>query len=132
MRGDKTIDKFGRGRRSPRLRGPPGIGFKHTSDGDFDMEGNVLTNVAEPKNNSDAVTKRYVQNELHRLRVTIADIINKDVLDWFTKNNRSLEEKMNTLKAEIYKEVYNKLPIFDMRIIALEKHVAKLTEMIKK
>ena len=36
-------------------RGPPGVGFKLTQDGNYDMENKKLTKVAEGTDNSDAI-----------------------------------------------------------------------------
>ena len=44
------------------LQGAPGVGFHLTSDGDYDMVGKKLTNVGAPKINSDAATKKYVDD----------------------------------------------------------------------
>ena len=44
------------------LQGAPGVGFHLTSDGDYDMVGKKLTNVGDPKFNSDAATKKYVDD----------------------------------------------------------------------
>jgi len=47
-------------------KGPPGrdgIGFKLTDDGNYDIDGKILTNLAEPKDNSDASTKNYVDTK---------------------------------------------------------------------
>ena len=41
-------------------KGDPGIGFNLTDDGNFDIDSKRLTDVAEPKDNSDAATKSYV------------------------------------------------------------------------
>jgi len=43
--------------------GLPGIGFKFTDDGDFDLDGKRLTDVAEPKDKTDAATKNYVDTK---------------------------------------------------------------------
>jgi len=43
--------------------GLPGIGFNLTDDGNFDLDGNRLTDVGEPKDNTDAPTKNYVLTE---------------------------------------------------------------------
>ena len=40
--------------------GLPGVGFKLTSSGDFDLQKKRLTNVAEGTENSDSVTKHQV------------------------------------------------------------------------
>ena len=44
------------------FQGAPGVGFSLTSDGDYDMVGKKLTNVGAPKFNSDAATKKYVDD----------------------------------------------------------------------
>ena len=44
--------------------GLPGIGFKLTDDGDFDIDNKRLTDLAEPIDTSDAATKSYVDNHL--------------------------------------------------------------------
>ena len=40
--------------------GLPGIGFNLTDDGNFDLDGKRLTDVADPVDNRDAVTKGYL------------------------------------------------------------------------
>ena len=42
-------------------QGLPGVGFKLTSSGDFDLENKRLTNVAEAVGNDDAVTKHQIE-----------------------------------------------------------------------
>ena len=44
-------------------RGPPGVGFQLTDDGNFDIDGKRLTDVADPVNNKDATTKAYVDGK---------------------------------------------------------------------
>jgi len=44
-------------------KGDPGIGFNLTADGNFDLDSKRLTDVAEPKDNSDAATKNYVDTK---------------------------------------------------------------------
>jgi len=40
--------------------GRDGIGFKLTDDGNYDIDGKRLTDLAKPNDNSDASTKNYV------------------------------------------------------------------------
>ena len=42
------------------LQGAPGVGFNLTSDGNYDMVGKKLRNVGNPSSNTDAATKKYV------------------------------------------------------------------------
>ena len=47
-------------------RGLPGVGFQLTDDGNYDMDGKRLTDLADPVNNKDATTKAYVDGEIVR------------------------------------------------------------------
>jgi hypothetical protein len=42
------------------IKGDPGIGFKLTNENNYDMETKRLTNVEEPKEDKDALTKGYL------------------------------------------------------------------------
>ena len=44
------------------IQGAPGVGFRLTPDGNFDITGKKLTNVGAPAANSDAATKKYVDD----------------------------------------------------------------------
>ena len=44
------------------IQGAPGVGFSLTSDGDYDMVNKKLTNVGAPSANTDAATKKYVDD----------------------------------------------------------------------
>ena len=48
------------------IKGLPGVGFKLTSDGDYDINNTKLTNVASPQTNNDASTKKYVDVEVSK------------------------------------------------------------------
>ena len=45
------------------VKGLPGVGFKRTDDGDYDIQNKKLRNVASPQTNDDATTKSYVDNK---------------------------------------------------------------------
>lgn len=42
--------------------GPPGVGFKLTNDGNYDMESKLLKNVLHPQEDNDSSTKKYVDD----------------------------------------------------------------------
>ena len=44
------------------LQGAPGVGFNLTADGNYDMVNKKLTNVGAPASNTDAATKKYVDD----------------------------------------------------------------------
>lgn len=54
-----------------KVRGPPGVGFILTQDGDYDMQQKRLTNAKEGSNNNDLVTK-------HQLGVGLNDKLNEN------------------------------------------------------
>ena len=45
------------------LHGIPGVGFKLTDDGNYNIDGKRLTNVGEPTGDNDATTKAYFESE---------------------------------------------------------------------
>ena len=44
------------------IQGAPGVGFSLTADGNYDINGKRLTNVGAPNSNTDAATKKYVDD----------------------------------------------------------------------
>ena len=48
------------------VRGLPGVGFRLTDDGDYDIQNKKLRNVASPQTNNDATTKSYVDVEVSK------------------------------------------------------------------
>ena len=44
------------------IQGAPGVGFSLTANGNYDMNKKKLTNVGEPSANTDAATKKYVDD----------------------------------------------------------------------
>ena len=58
----ESDEKGGSGERGEQ--GLPGIGFKLTDDGNFDLDGKRLTNLSQPVDSGDATTKAYVDGEI--------------------------------------------------------------------
>ena len=48
------------------VKGLPGVGFKLTDDGDYDIQNKKLRNVNSPQANTDATTKSYVDSEVSK------------------------------------------------------------------
>lgn len=107
-----SIDKFGRQKtygKSQFVRGPPGYGFKLTADGQYDIQGKSLENVAFPKNANDAATPEYVLNEIEQLRIQIIESAKKDIKRFFELTFAGFDEKlnlMNDLVIETEKKFY--------------------------
>ena len=65
----ETSSGTGRGERGEP--GLPGIGFNLTDDGNFDLDSKRLTDVADPVDDGDAATKKYVDDENARQDIAI-------------------------------------------------------------
>ena len=63
------------------MPGLPGIGFKLTDDGNYDIYGKRLTNVSQPTDGSDGTTKAYVDTENSKQNIAIADKASKNDLN---------------------------------------------------
>lgn len=58
-----SVDVFGRHlKQTEGIQGPPGAGFRFTSDGQYDMEMKKLCNLAVPTDANDAVNLGYLKD----------------------------------------------------------------------
>lgn len=60
-----SLDVFGRklkGKGGEGQRGLPGVGFKLTSEGNYDLENSRLENLASPLQSNDAINLKTVQD----------------------------------------------------------------------
>ncbi|GIY68790.1 hypothetical protein CDAR_10851 [Caerostris darwini] len=60
--------------------GPPGIGFKLTDNGNYDMEKKKLKNVDEPVDISDVATKSYVDSNKIELKSDIVKLQKRSLI----------------------------------------------------
>ena len=67
------------------VKGLPGVGFKLTDAGDYDIQNKKLSNVAPPETNNDVTTKSYVDN-----KALLVDGSNK-MLGALNMDNRRIE-----------------------------------------
>ena len=91
-----SVDVFGRNlERVGGSRGPLGVGFKVTSDGQYDIDNKRLCNVAEPNQSGDdainlGILQRIIKMEIRSLyEVTAklrADLDNLDVIVEYDRN----------------------------------------------
>lgn len=100
---NNTIDKFGRqnGVKKRFARGPPGIGFKLTDDGQYDMEMKKLRNVGEPQKPNDAANQEYVRKQVHIIRTQLTEIINKDLLAKLHEFEIKLEGRLSDIEKTL-------------------------------
>lgn len=99
------VDVFGRRReKTENTRGPPGIGFKLTQDGHYNIDHKRVCNLAPPIESADAVDFK-----------TLKDLITSEVQSLYevTKRLRSDIDDLNILlqthKTEINSEIQKKV-----------------------
>lgn len=66
-----SVDKFGRhsaGNKSKNLRGPKGEGFAFTPDGNYDIKGKKLSNVADASDEKDAINNQILLHEIAKCK----------------------------------------------------------------
>ena len=80
---------------SESIRGLPGVCFKLTDDGDYDIDNKKLRNVADAQSNSDASTKKYVDQINSNITNKFSDYLEMDGSDKMTgllnMDNRRIE-----------------------------------------
>lgn len=81
-----SVDVFGRTlkKKTDGARGPPGVGFKLDSTGNFDLEGKILHNLSYPVEPSDAVNYEFLTTQLSVLK----NELEKQILALETKLNQ--------------------------------------------
>ena len=103
-RNNSTVDKFGRQKNNGKgrvVRGPPGVGFMLTSDGQYDMQGKSLENVALPNKDNDAATQEYVLHQIVLLRVQLVESVNRDIKQFFEKAHLGFDQRLNAINELI-------------------------------
>jgi len=106
MQSQSDSGKGGKGEKGDP--GLPGIGFNLTDDGNFDLDGKRLTDVANPVDNTDAATKLYVdtkniqQDNAINSKAEKADVILRDGTQSM-KGNLDMEEVINANKKVKHK-----------------------------
>ena len=91
-------------------RGLPGVGFELTDDGNYDIDGKRLTDVAEPVDGKDATTKAYVEKEIPHHPTTHYNL--KKSFEFYNDNGVKIDlitDKINGLLSD-YNYGYFKIP----------------------
>ena len=99
-----SVDAFGRTLKDSKVvRGPPGVGYKLTSEGDYDLDYKKLCNVADPSESGDAINLKFLIKSLGEISKTVSEI--KDQIDNLNKDlkiHRSeIDENVITLGLRI-------------------------------
>ena len=81
-------------------RGPPGVGYKLTADGQYDADNKRLCNVAPPKQLNDAVNLDALQIELRSVHeVTTCLRSDLDILE--EKHRYDMDKKLRELFTDV-------------------------------
>lgn len=89
-----SVDVFGRKlERTEGNRGPPGVGYKITSDGQYDIDSKRLCNLAQPQDESDAVNLSTLK-KLLQLKIELVRRELKDLDEIVEKHRDELDEKL--------------------------------------
>jgi len=67
-----TVSKNGQGFK--QIRGPPGVGFKLTDNGDYDIQYKKIVNLANGTNSQDAINKSHLHNAIATIHTKGKDI----------------------------------------------------------
>lgn len=125
---NNTIDKFGRssrrGSKPVIIRGLPGVGFKLTSDKQYDIEGRRLKNIGEATDDLDAVTRKYVEGRLDAVVENVVKGMHQVGDSLFTRvrttintNNKSLKDENNALIEKVSQNLMDEMRAYvDTRI----------------
>ena len=100
--------------RKSKTRGPPGIGFKLSSDGNFDVENKRICNLANPTGQTDAVNlltlKHTVEERTKALEKSFREEINqfkKEVSNWLVIFKSEVEKSFNSEGTGYFQEIIN-------------------------
>lgn len=98
-----TIDKFGRRRGGDGrtvIRGPPGVGFKLTPDKQFDIQYKRLKNIGDPIDQTDGVTRMYVDELMQERFDAYSKFIHKKITDLVDTVRQNINKEVETVKRE--------------------------------
>ena len=104
----ESDEKGGSGERGEQ--GLPGIGFKLTDDGNFDIDGKRLTDVSQPVDGGDATTKAYVDGEIGHHTGNIYNL--RQSFTFYDRSGTELALSTDSITGLVtdYKHGYYKIP----------------------
>ena len=104
----ESDEKGGSGERGEQ--GLPGIGFKLTDDGNFDIDGKRLTDVSQPVDSGDAATKAYVDGEIDRNTGNFYNL--RQSFTFYDSSGTELALRTDSITGLVtdYKHGYYKIP----------------------
>lgn len=123
-----SIDKFGRRKGSHCIgqRGPQGIGFKLTTEKQYDIQGKQLKNIADPTDENDSTTLNYVN--------LVVDVCKKEILSAVQQSANLITDNLiayikrerNEIMDEVTKMIQNSQTKMDNKINTMKVEVGEL------
>ena len=95
-----SVDAFGRTLKDSKVvRGPSGVGYKLTSEGDYDLDYKKLCNVADPSESGDAINLKFLIKSLGEISKTVSEI--KDQIDNLNKDLKIHRSEIDNLNKDL-------------------------------
>ena len=94
----ETSSGTGRGERGEP--GLPGIGLNLTDDGNFDLDNKRLTDLADPVDDQDAATKKYVDDHIHSGAVSKTYVDDENARQDIAINSKAEKNEVALLSAK--------------------------------
>lgn len=79
-------------------KGPPGIGFQLTDDGNFNIDGKRLCNVAPPQDSNDAINLDFLQKFIENKNWKDPSVV---IVDNYLKNLDDQRKKLNDFLKDV-------------------------------
>lgn len=112
-------------------KGDPGIGFKLTSDGNYNIENKRLCNTQDPEEDSDVCTKGYVSNIIKSYENKIQEVDNKNYSET-SKLNAALITKFNENNLKIKEFSDNTERFINLKYNTLNKKLENTKDDLNK
>ena len=107
-----SIDVFGHSlEKTTGNRGPPGIGFKITDDGQFNIDNKRLCNVGSPIQPNDAVNLNILNEKIETLKSLIDEKVEslKSLID---EKNKFIQDLVEAYRDDVDTELQKAIPNF--------------------
>lgn len=145
-----SVDVFGRYlfRSKQSIRGSPGVGYKLTSDGQYDVEQKRICNIADPQQNTDAASLNSVHKVIANYDLKVKDALKHDYntlagsiqnQDYKISDLRHdyefLENLVDSIKTTLIKkdiQLESSITVLDTGFATLKSTIAKLRPKIQK
>ena len=91
------------------IRGPPGVGYKLTTDGNYDIDNKQLKNIKDGTNDTDVVSKKWIEDHLSGQAADLSSYLKKDGSVAMTDNlNMNNEKIINVAEGTESTDAVNK------------------------